>query len=510
MIRRALILWLSPFACLLAKERPDLLRFTNGDQLHGTFLGIQKGPQASWKRDDVELPVEFKTGNIRHIVLHGGRPLKSLESLSNVTLVNGDRVPGNITAIDDEQITMETTFAGVLRIPRAQVSIISPNPLGGRVHYHGPFSEDDWKMKHSQFPDGLPPSVPEDQTKPKKDNESDAADGPPGRWMFSGSAWYWQQKKSGTALIRENAMPDRAVLCFDLAWKNRLNFAIAFNADFAQVNAKNPDKPNAQKVRVMMPGDSSELPRLFGNSYVLQMASNYLMLFRSSVDKEGNGSVDRAQVNTNNLRLGETGKAKVEIRSNRLSGGISLFINDEFVAQWSAKELGGFEAAEINNLGNGFGFVVQGSDSPIRISDVVVSEWNGMPDSARSLQVDDQDVVLMANGTDRLAGKVGKLDEEGKVRFEGKHGNFQFPLNDVAEIRFAREQQAVAAQAPANNIIIRLAPIGVISGTPISGNGTNLEIINPIMGEINLSTAPAVMLEFNASNQFIDSWDVDF
>lgn len=510
MTRCALILWLSSFACLLAEERPDLLRFTNGDQLHGAFCGIKDGPQAIWQRDDLALPVEFKTESIRHIVLHGGRPLKSLESLSNVTLVNGDRVPGLVTSIDDEQITLETIFAGVLRIPRTQVAIISPNPLGGRVHYHGPFSEDEWKMKHSQFPDGLPPPDPENPAKPEEDNESDAPDSPPGRWLFSGSAWYWQHKRPGTALVRENAMPDRAVLSFDLAWKNRLNFAVAFNADFAAVKAKDQENHHGKKIRAMMPGDSSDLPHLFGNSYVLQLASNYLMIFRTSVDKDGNGSVDRGQVNTNNLRLGETGKAKVEIRSNRLSGGISLFINDEFVAQWSTKELVEFEAADISKTGSGFGFVAQGSDSPIRISDVVVSEWNGMPDSARSLQVDDQDVVLMANGTDRFAGKVGKLDDQNNVRFEGKHGNFKFPLNDVAEIRFAREKQAVAVETGANNIIIRLAPIGAISGIPVSGDGTTLEILNPIMGEMNLSTAPAVMLEFNASNQFIDSWDVDF
>ena len=512
MIRSAVILWLSSFAVLLAEERLDLLRFTNSDQLHGTFLGIKEGPQAIWRRDDVDAPVEFKTERLRHVVLHGGQPLKSLESLSNASLVNGDRIPGSITAIETEHITLETAFAGVLRIPRTQVSMLSPNPLGGRVYYHGPFSEDGWKMKHSEFPAGLPDEADEDLTERTKGNKEAAADDSPGRWEFSGSSWYWQNKNFGTALIREAGMPDRAVLSFDITWKNRLSFAVAFHADFAQGKAKEKNDPNKKRggAAAFQPRDTSNLPYLFGNSYVLQLASNYLMLFRTSVDDEGNLSVDRRQVNSNNLHLGESGKAKVEIRSNRLSGAISLFVNDDFIAQWSESDLDDSKVKSSSGAKSGFGFVVQGSDAPVRISDVVVSEWNGMPDSARSLQVENQDVVLMANGTDRYAGKVGQLDEDRKVRFEGKHGNFRLPLDEIAEIRFARAQLAVATQAPTDNIVVRLAPIGLISGKPVSGDAKTLEILNPIMGKVNLSSESAIMLEFNASNQSIDAWDVDF
>jgi hypothetical protein len=500
MIRAAAIPWLLSLAGLAAAERPDLLRFTNGDQLHGSFLGIKQGPQAVWKRDDIEAPVEFKTERVRHIILRGGRPLKSLESLSHAGLVNGDRIPGAITGIDEEQITLETACAGVLRIARRQVSMLAPNPLGGRVYYHGPFAEDDWKMRHSAFPEGLPDTAAGDK------NDADA----PGRWVFSGSAWYWQNRNSGTALVRTSGMPDRAVLCFDLAWKNRLSVAIGFHADFARPKPRDGDGPDARKARALVPGDSSDLPRLFGNAYVLQMYSNYLMLFRTSVDHEGNTSLERVQLNNNSLRLGETGGAKVEIRSNRRSGEISLFINDEFSAQWNDSDLVGRGDTEANGNGSGFGFVIQGNEAAVRISDVVVSEWNGMPDSARSLQVNDQDVVLMANGTDRYAGKVGTLDADGSLLFEGKHGRFRFPLAEVAEIRFARDRLSPAVDAPADNVVVRLSPMGAISGRPVSGNGAVLGIINPIIGEMNLSLDPAVMLDFNASNQFIDDWDADF
>lgn len=500
MIRSSVIPWLLSLAALTAADRPDLLRFTNGDQLHGNFTGIKDGPAVAWQRDDLAAPVDFKTAGIRHIVLHGGRAIRPLESLSNIILVNGDRIPGTVTAINGDHITVDTAFAGLLRIPRPQVVMVAPNPLGGRVYYHGPFSQDDWKMTSPAFPDGIPLNPPADKEKKN----------PPDRWEHSGSAWYWMHKNPGTALIRETGMSERAVLSFNIAWKKRLSIAVAFHADFARTK-KNDDEQDAKRQALAFEnGDASILPQLFGNSYVLQLTSNYLILFRTSVSDAGEPDLERVQLSNNNLRLGETGRAKVEVRSTRGNGGITLFINDEFITQWNENDFINHDDKPIAAKGPGFGFVAQSTESALRISDIIVSEWNGMPDSARSLQMDEQDVILMANGTDRYSGRVGKLTDDGKLDFEGKHGSFKLPLNEVAEIRFATKQLASAAESPADNIIVRLKPIGNVSGRPIPGNGPLLGIASPIMGEMNLSMEAAVMLDFNASNHFIDDWDANF
>ena len=538
MIRTILIPWWFSMAVLTAAGAPDLLRFTNSDQLHGTFVGIKEGPRAVWQRADLAAPVDFKTTRIRHVVLHGGRPLKPLESLSHLGLVNGDRIPGTITGIDDDQVTLDTTYAGVLRIPRRHVSLVAPNPLGGRMYYHGPFVEDEWKMTHASFPEGLPSAVPADKAKDDKAKDDKAKDDKtkddkakddkakddkakddkldkdagiqPGRWFFSGSAWYWKSKHGGTTLIRETGMPDRAVLRFNLAWKNRLCVSLGFHADFTRSKPKEETGRKKENVRRMMPGDTADLARLFGNSYVLQIYSNYIMLYRTSVNEDENPALEPVQMNHNNLRLMETGAATVEVRSNRHSGEISLFVNDEFITQWYENNGTDRAGKQFAGKGEGFGFVVQGDDTPIRISDIIVSEWNGMPDSARSLQMDDQDIVLMANGTDRYAGRVDGLDKEGKVLFEGKHGKFHFPLQEVAEIRFASKRLAAAPEEPADNFVVRFGPIGFVSGRPVSSNGSTLEMLSPSVGTLNLSLDAAVMLDFNSSKQITDDWDVDF
>jgi hypothetical protein len=154
--------------------------------------------------------------------------------------------------------------------------------------------------------------------------------------------------------------------------------------------------------------------------------------------------------------------------------------------------------------------MVQTDNSPVRISDIVVAEWNGMPDSARSLQVDDQDIVLLANGTDRFSGKVSGF-EDGKYVLQGRYGEFRFPAADVAEIRFARNSLAKREEITiADEVQIQLYPIGRISGRPIRGDATTLTLATTYAGEFPVALESAVMLDFNPSTSFLDDWDSQF
>ncbi len=508
MIRLVFISWCIGALGLLPAGASDLLRFTNGDQLHGSFVGIKGGSQVSWNREDLTAAVDFKTAQVRHLIVNQGRPRKSLESLSNIVLVNGDRIPGVITALDDQWVTLETSYAGNLRFPRDHVAMLAPSPLGGRVHYHGPFVEDEWRMTHASFPTGLPP-VAAAVDEAQKGGEPLFA-----RWAFSGSAWYWQDKLSGTALVRKDTMPDRAILRFELAWKNRLSLAIGFHADFSRPKpVKDADDDEGEEgferpVR-FVPGDSTTLPILFGNSRVLHVFASHLMLYRTAVDADGEASIERVQLNSSNIRLGDTGKATVEIRSNRETGQIILFINDEFAAQWNGVGESIVEPSKAPENGAGFGFVVQAENSSVRLSEIMVAEWNGMPDSARSLEVDDQDIVLLANGIDRFSGDVDSLTG-GNLELKSKHGDFRFPLAEVAEIRFARNRLVKEPVSTADSVIVRLSPLGSLTGIPLAGDASSIRIRHAVAGEIDIRLDPVVMLDFQPSNNIIDDWNLEF
>lgn len=484
------------------EPRQDLLSFANGDQLHGRLSGIAAGPSIQWKRDDVGEEVKFKSSDLRRIVLRGGRPAKSIEGFSHIGTSNGDRIPGVVREMDDKRLVLDTRFGGMLEIPRDQVGLIAPNPLGGRVLYHGPYDPEEWLMIDNKHPQGIPAMKVDEKMKMPV-------------WKHSGSAWYWQNKEIGTALARKAGMPDRAILRFDIAWKSRLSCAIAFHSNFKQAKPEAPIEGEAEiqaQERVIMAGrviSSASLPDIFGESYVLQLYSNYVMLHRTSFDVDGRPRLDRVQTTNSSMRLGDSGTATVEIRCNRPTGEISLFINGEFVVQWSELAGGENDAGGYAGKGEGFGFIVQSEESPVRISEVVVAEWNGMPDAARSLQVDDADIVLLSNGTDRFSGKVTDL-REGKLKLEGRYGDFEFPLNEIAEVRFAKSRLAEAPDAPSDEIKTRLYPLGRISGRPLAGDAGNLRILNGVAGEIDIKLEYAVMLEFQETESFLDDWDAEF
>jgi hypothetical protein len=485
-----LALW---FCCLTAQAEPDFLRFENGDQISGRFLGMNPEGDIRWESAELKEPAAFRIDTLRHLVLRGGKPERVEESLSHLGLTNGDRIPGRIAGIDDTHITLDTKFSGTLRVPKEHVSLLAANPLGGRVHYFGPFSADGWQILRA---------------KPAKPEEKDTKQTEP--WEFSGAAWFWKGKQdpsdgtNSVALARSDGMSDRSILRFRMNWKDRVAMSIAFHADFNTEPAPEKEGEGEQDLH----REPGALPSIFGNCYVLQIFSSHMMLYRSSWDPQIGSRFERVQMNSGYIRLNEERSALVEIRSNRTSGHISLFMNDEFVTQW-AEPVGknDDESEGFAGRGSGFGFLSQSGGSAVRISEIMVSDWNGMPDSARSMELDDKDAILMTNGTDRFAGKIIAMEENGIIRFESKHGAILVPLDEIAEIRFARSH--LAKTETQDGPVIHLGPIGRLTAKSIAGDRGLLKIQHPVLGPVDLQTDPVIMLEYKPGTRIVDGWDVD-
>jgi len=470
----------------------DLLRFSNGDQLHGSFKELKPDRTVVWQRDDIAAPVELDPEKLRHIVFNGGQPRNRVNSLAHVALANGDRIPGEIVSLDDESAVIDSELCGTIHIPRKQIAALSPAPFGGKVFYHGPFSEEGWKRIN-------PTTREEDEAE---------AEGKLEDWEFTSSAWYWAGKSKCPALAREEGFGDQVNLRFDLAWKSRLSLVIALHADFAPI----PEAAEGEKAparRPVSPSDISSLPRYFGNCYAIQLNSSYAVLYWTRINEDGDTSFGRVQGAMNHFQMPESGRGTIEIRCDRKNRRIALHVADEFICQWTAAELDDADGSTYHGKGNGFGFLVSQTNSPVRISDIVTSEWNGMPDSARSMELQTQDILLMANGTDRMAGRVTGV-ADGHVMLKGRHGSFRLPLSETAEVRFARESLAAPVEGTAQSVRVQFAPLGRITGEAVAATADQLTLKHPAAGEIKINLEPAVMLGFQDSKRIIDDWDSDF
>ena len=122
---------------ILAQD--DVLRFTNGDQIHGKWQGMASAEVLRWSTTEALAPVEWKTAQLRHVM----RPLamaNGLTELAMVCLRNGDVLPGRVVELNDRALRIESPVLGVVSVPRDQVREILPAPYPGKLLYAGPLS----------------------------------------------------------------------------------------------------------------------------------------------------------------------------------------------------------------------------------------------------------------------------------------------------------------------------------------------------------------------------------
>ncbi len=490
MTRRLLLALAIPLAPALAQDDgppPDLLRFSNGDQLHGSFAGIDERGRILWQRGDMEQTVEFEPGKLRQIVLRGGRPARGIHSVSHARMVGGDRIPGSIVSLDAGHVILDTPFAGRLSLPRNRVDVLAPQPFGGKVHYAGPFDEDGWRLLDAK-PEGNSGETPEEES-----------DEPPRKsWAFARSAWY-SGKEANWPLVRDTGMGAAALLRFRLSWRSQLAFSLAFHADFAPP----PEEEKEKWVGMQARRGTLGLPYRFGNCYVLNLHSHYAKMYRCGFDENGKSFTRTMQNSSNSFRLPQVGDSAVELRCDRKTGRILLFIDGEFAMQWDESDI------DYAGKGAGFGFQVGGASARVRISDILLAEWNGMVDSARSMDAPDRDVVLLTNGTDRFSGQVAAITDD-HLELSSSYAKMKIPLSRVAEIHFARETLAEAPEAKADEIIVHSYPIGRISGTPGQSGNDLLLLDSTHFGQIKLQLDYAAILDLQPGNSFIDDWDTGF
>ncbi len=352
----------------------DTLSFASGDRISGRLMLLQPDGWLGWAHADAEQPVLFSTQNISQIDMDGRGGDAASASAWKVRFDNDDELSVRQVAITGDKVELESWYMGKTSVLRGRIRSLTPVQTNFAVVFEGPRGTNGWTSWKVV-----------------------SALGEPGEWKYQDHAFY---AKEAASIARMVGLPDSFTMEFDLKWKGPLNIAIALFTDSLKPIslANKEDEPD------------------FAGFYSLQINSfgaNLLSVKkRDPLRYLGQQSVPG---------LASKAKAHVEVKADRRSRRILLFIDGVLAKQWT-------EPAEFSAEGRGIRLVHQGQGG-VRLSQLKISEWDGRyEDRVSSNTVPTTgDVVVMLDG-ERLTGQIRGLEagnivlavESGEVRKEVK------------------------------------------------------------------------------------------
>lgn len=297
----------------------------------------------------------------------------------------------------------------------------------------------------------------------------------PPAWSFSQSAF---QASLPGGIAREDTLVDECSVSFDAAWKGdsvRLR-VIVFSSDPTSENPNSGYELNFQRGRVHLRNCRTQ---------------NFL------------GSSQSAA-------LMENDRARIEIRVSAKNKRIALYINDEIVEVWDDP------AAGEEPLGSALHFI-SGSAMPLRISNIRVSEWDGIidrmpepmpgirrfginrfqqqaPETAPAGKRDMEGRMELANG-DSIIGEVISI-ADGTIALKTPLGEVSLPVSRLRTValkpvdaeRCKREEGDVRAWFPdGTSMVFRLE----------SGDSESLTGYSQNFGTATFQTSAFSRIEFN-------------
>ena len=521
----------------------DIMRFDNGDLIHGKFGGLDD--RVLWKRPDIDRLLRVKRDGIRQIVFNSGRPGIHSSKTSHVSLINGDQIPGKIKSLTDKHLILDSPVLGELKIPREQLKSLCPNPFNGKLAYAGPFTSDDWVLL--TYPK-VEKKKNEEQKEKVDQKEEEEAEVELPNWVYSGAAFF--NARDQAPLVRKTDLPDTGRLQFEVSWKGRLNLNIAVHADFirpiipeidrgeeeegeeaapSEDDDESPEKKKDEEEETKEDDSGDPAPKheilwdlkegnalqsipwlqrdntghsyTFGSSYVLNLSS-YSSLYRCEFDDNGKAQIVRLDGPRVSQSLSETGTATVDLRFDRRKRFFILYINGNYAAQWT-------DPQAFEEKGTSMGFSSSGN-CKVRLSNIYVTSWNGLRDSALSMEHEERDVALLINGTDRFSGSLTKIDQD-TAHLKTAYAEMTIPVSDISSLELKKstmadiENEKYLWEDDSPSILL-FKPLGRLSLTPKGSSDKTLEGHSPFLGNLKVNLDSATLLRFNDESFDVTDW----
>ncbi len=360
--------------------------FLNGDSLTADIV--------EWKEDNIRIKHPFllnecvlDKANILEIKLldNGSKELERDKVQDTTTIQikprykssnDNDTIRGNLVQNNAEAITLETNFAGELKIQRSKILNIDIDATTNLL-YHGPNSLDEW---HNTL-----------------HNSS---------WSFTNSSLYSSEDMGNISM--DMKLPDQLLFSFDQHWRTSAYINIKLFSDDHKMSR---------------PNNYYEFSVRHGSIYVRKfidgrfMAMNALNKnFQNMQDLRRAMSVDKS--------------AHYDLYLDKEKGIFHIFINGKLMNSYQDPD------PKPDKFGTSV-HLVSGDNSPMKINNIRVSRWSGnMPsnddDKAFDKLKGEGQRILLKNG-DAIIGKTGKIND-GLMVIETEFGPLKLRVTGMRSI----------------------------------------------------------------------------
>ncbi|MSU40787.1 MAG: hypothetical protein EXS22_01670 [Pedosphaera sp.] len=441
--------------------KPQIIELLNGDSLSGGFIGYDAEKGARWKHEAVNAEIAFTAAAIGRIRLNTP-PSAEAPARQNcrVRLRNGDEVQGEMMMLNNDTLSLETWYGGMLNVPRAEIESIAPGAATQEALYDGPTDLKGWTGGNLQngeagLREGKGMPVP-------------GANGatPPG-WLFRNESFY--ANGPGPQIGRMVKFTDMVNIEFDLAWRGYFQIAVHMYAD--------------------------RLEQYSGNAYVVGINPGNVYLIRMTA-REGQNNIG----NGNIQELQQKNKARFSIRVDKKNKNISLLVDGVLKQQWK-------DANAFAGGGDGLMFISQGNGM-VKLSKLRVTEWDGKMPSANAAAGGKatEDIARLTNN-DSVTGQLRGV-KEGKVHFFSQSigQELAIPIARVARIELAKPAGEPAKPAP-GSVRAVFAHGGALTFNLEKWEGDQVSGTSSALGKVTLRPTAITQLDFNLQQKRPDSGD---
>lgn len=361
---------------------------TNGDQLHGQTLQIDKDNNLQFHSESLHQNASFPLKNVLSLNLDGSQPDKLPETLTRVTLQprfseqKHDTILGTLSELTQDSIKLDTWYGGEITLKRSMVQSLDVIN-NGAGSFFGPNNLDEWSLSEGK-----------------------------GSWNYHHGSLV-SVTKGGIG--RDVGLREKSHISFDASWEKTMRFRLQLYA-----NAVGENSPSAY--------------------YDLNFNRNYAFLrthgkVAKGVQRMGGGRWQQIKIPHDKTH------ARFDVFANRKLGTFTIYINGERACLLQSLN------ADPENLGSGLMFVAE-DRYPVELSNIIVRPWNGStlpqqntidaPEAdGEALAEDDTKNkpphTIQLNNGDEVPGTVGKVEGDRMV-VETEFTPIRIPIKKIKSL----------------------------------------------------------------------------